>query len=145
MTDLGAVDSDLCSAAWSINEAGQIVGNSAPGCDFSKQERAFLWEKGQIFDLNAFVPADSDLYLFEADFINDRGDITGPAFLPSGEVHQYLLLRCGANNLEGCRESDRPVTRPIRDMPSRTLTYRKSTLERFDRDYISRIRDAREP
>ena len=127
ISDLGAVDGDLCSAAWSINEAGQIVGNSAPGCHFSTQERAFLWERGQVFDLNAFVPADSDLYLFEADFINDRGDITGPAFLPSGEVHQYLLLRCGANNLEGCRESDKPVTRPVRDRPSRTQTYRKST------------------
>jgi probable HAF family extracellular repeat protein len=140
ISDLGAVDSDLCSAAWSINEAGQIVGNSAPGCHFAAQERAFLWEKGQIFDLNAFVPADSDLYLFEADFINDRGDITGPAFLPSGEVHQYLLLRCGANNLEGFSESDKPVTRPVRDRPLRTLTYRKSTLQRFDRDSVSRIR-----
>jgi probable HAF family extracellular repeat protein len=26
MKDLGAVDGDLCSVAWSINEAGQIVG-----------------------------------------------------------------------------------------------------------------------
>jgi probable HAF family extracellular repeat protein len=141
MKDLGSVDGDLCSAAWSINEAGQIIGNSAPECHFSTQVRAFLWERGQVFDLNTFVPADSDLYLFEADFINDRGDITGPAFLPSGEVHQYLLVRCGANNLEGCRESDEHATRLVRNTPSRTQTYQKSTLKRFDRDYVSRIRD----
>jgi probable HAF family extracellular repeat protein len=95
MKDLGTVEGDLCSIAWSINEAAQIVGNSAPECNFSAGgERAFLWERGHIFDLNAFVPADSDLYLFETDFINDRGDITGPALLPNGDVHQYLLLRC---------------------------------------------------
>jgi probable HAF family extracellular repeat protein len=139
--DLGAVDSDLCSAAWSTNEAGQIVGNSAPDCNFRTQERAFLWERGQVFDLNAFVPTDSDLYLFEADFINDRGDITGPAFLPSGEVHQYLLLKCGTSNLEDCRGPDKRGPMPVRDIPSRTQTYRKSTLKRFDRDYNFRIRD----
>ena|SRR5215469_726818 len=48
-----------------------------------------------MFDLNSFVPANSDLHLFETDFINHRGDIAGLAFLTSGEVNQYLLLRCG--------------------------------------------------
>jgi probable HAF family extracellular repeat protein len=141
MRDLGAVDGDLCSAAWSINEAGQIVGNSAPECDFFTQTRAFLWERGQVFDLNMFVAPGSDLYLSEADFINDRGDITGPAFLPSGEVHQYLLLRCGANKLEGCVESGEHVTRSVRDTPSRTRTQQKSRITRFDRDAIFRVRD----
>jgi probable HAF family extracellular repeat protein len=120
MKDLGTVDGDLCSVAWSINELGQIVGNSAPECHFHPGGvRAFLWERGQIFDLNSFVPADSDLYLFEADFINDRGDITGPAFLPSGELHQYLLLRCSANDGEGCVHFGERGAVPMRAMQDR--------------------------
>ena len=130
MKDLGTVDGDLCSAGWSINESGQIVGNSAPGCHFrAGGERAFLWERGQIFDLNSFVPLDSDLYLFEADFINDRGDITGPAFLPSGELHQYLLLRCSAKDAEGCVRFGERVAVPMRDIPPIIRTRRKSSVK----------------
>ena len=138
MLDLGTVDTDLCSVAWSINEAGQIVGNSAHTCDFA-EERAFLWEKGQIFDLNAFVPTASDLYLVEADFINDRGDITGPAVLPGGDVHQYLLLRCSPDDdSEGrvgfCMEAEQ-------DSASRVApAYARAKVNRLDRDYASRIR-----
>ena len=91
------------------------------------QERAFPWERGCIFDLNSFVPANSDLHLFEADFINDRGDITGPAFLTNGEVHQYLLLRCGARDRVGCSESEKHEGRPVRSSPSTTQRFTKST------------------
>jgi probable HAF family extracellular repeat protein len=115
MEDLGTVDGDLCSAAWSINERGQIVGNSAPNCDFRHEDRAFLWERGRVFDLNSFVPPDSDLYLYEADSINDIGDITGPAFLPNGDIHQYLLLRCFGNTVD-CRESDGHVPPRTRNL-----------------------------
>ncbi len=116
MRDLGTVDGDLCSVAWSINETGQIVGNSAPNCDFFAEERAFLWEKGRIIDLNAFVPPDSDLYLLEADFINDNGDITGPAFLSNGDVHQYLLLRCGQQDSGGCQTARAPLAHRARNI-----------------------------
>ena len=143
MKDLGTVEQDLCSIAWSINDEGEIVGNSSPECNFKAQERAFLWERGHIFDLNAFVPADSDLYLFEADFINDRGDITGPALLPSGDVHQYLLLRCGAAELEGCRESDKHGARPIRNAGSIAQMSSKSTIKMIDRGDVSHIREGR--
>lgn len=138
MRDLGAVGTDTCSAAWSINEAGQIVGNSFRTCSFA-EERAFLWEKGQLFDLNAFVPPDSDLYLFEADFINDRGDITGPAILPSGDVHQYLLLRCrNDDDLEArgqsCMEAEQNTASRL------APAYPRIKVNRLDRDHVSRIR-----
>jgi probable HAF family extracellular repeat protein len=140
MRDLGAVDSDPCSTAWSVNEAGQIVGNSAPECDFSL-ERAFLWEKGQIFNLNTFVPAGWDLYLFEADFINDRGDITGPAVLPNGDKHQYLLLRCGANDFEGCTEPNKHGATSVRNNDFKRPTNHQGNNRLLDSGYVSRIRD----
>jgi probable HAF family extracellular repeat protein len=138
MRDLGTVDTDVCSAAWSINEAGQIVGNSAQTCNFA-EERAFLWEKGQIFDLNAFVPPASDLYLFEADLINDKGDITGVAVLPAGEVHQYLLLRCSPDDdseTRGalCMEAEQNSASRV------APAYARVKVNRLDRDYASRIR-----
>jgi probable HAF family extracellular repeat protein len=95
LTDIGTVGSDLCSAAWAINEAGKVVGNSSAFCNFKESVRPFLWEKGQMYDLNSFVPPASILSLLEAEFINDHDDITGLARLPNGAVHQYLLLRCG--------------------------------------------------
>lgn len=140
MKDLGTVDNDLCSAAWSINEAGQIVGNSAPNCQFSTQERAFLWEKGRVFDLNSFVPPDSDLYLFEAEFINERGDITGPAILANGDVHQYLLLRCDAKYSTGCQEPDTYVTRSVRYSGSSIRTQSQRGTDGLGRGYSSGFR-----
>jgi probable HAF family extracellular repeat protein len=140
MRDLGAVDNDLCSAAWSINDAGQIVGNSAPECDFSL-ERATLWEKGHVFDLNAFVPADSTLYLLEADFINDRGDITGPAILPSGDVHQYLLLMCGVQDFDGCKKSDKHEVTFVRNTTSIAHVSMRGGIRMIDGSYMSRNRE----
>ena len=138
MRNLGTVETDLCSAAWSINEAGQIVGNSARDCSFA-EERAFLWENGQIFDLNAFVPPGSELYLLEADFINDRGDITGPAVLPSGDVHQYLLLRCSADNDSEAR-GESCITAGQNSASRMAPAYPNIKVNRLDRNYISRLR-----
>jgi len=90
--------------AWAINEAGKVVGNSSTYCNFDESSRPFLPENGQLYDLNLFVPADSDLSLREAELINDRDDITGLAELPNGDIHEYLLLRCAAR-AEGCENA----------------------------------------
>jgi hypothetical protein len=87
----------------------------------------FFFRKGV-----SFVPVDSDLYLFGADFINDRGDITGPAVLPTGDVHQYLLLRCDEKEFEGCRESDKDGITPVMSA--------KMNREKIDGNYVSHIR-----
>jgi hypothetical protein len=42
---------------------------------------------------------------------------TGPAFLPSGELHQYLLLRCSADSVEGGVHFCERVAVPMRDIP----------------------------
>jgi len=55
MTDLGTLDGDSASSADSINDSGQIVGSSQS----DTASRAFLYENGQMHDLNSMVdPAD---------------------------------------------------------------------------------------
>jgi len=110
MTNLGALPGNACSAADAINSAGQIVGGSGfydapyePACT-DPVEHAVLWDNGQIFDLNAFVPPGTDLTLTEAFFINDRGEISGIGTLSNGDQHTFLLIPCDENHpdVEGC-------------------------------------------
>lgn len=55
MTDLGTLDGDATSSADSMNDSGQIVGLSQS----DTSSRAFLYENGQMHDLNSLVdPAD---------------------------------------------------------------------------------------
>jgi probable HAF family extracellular repeat protein len=98
---LGTLPGDFCSAADTINSAGQIVGGSGlfiapffPACT-DPVEHAVLWDHGRIIDLNQFNPTGSGLTLSEAWFINDAGEIAGTATLDSGQQHIFLLLPCG--------------------------------------------------
>lgn len=66
---------DTNSLAWGINEHGQVVGqsfNSNTGA-----ARAFLYEDGQLTDLNGLIQPDSSLQLQLANDINDEGEIVG--------------------------------------------------------------------
>jgi probable HAF family extracellular repeat protein len=103
IADLGTQDGDPCSNALAINASGQIVGGSS---DCSNFLHAFLWEDGgPMIDLNAFVPAGSNLTLTEATFINDRGEISVQAVLPNGDSRAVLLVPCGhGNHSEGCQD-----------------------------------------
>jgi probable HAF family extracellular repeat protein len=101
MIDLGTVDGDGCSSAYAINSRGQVVGESL-ACDFSV-EHAFLWDKGQIIDLNRFVPPGSGIQLTEPSAISDRGEIATNGFL-NGNPHAFVLVPCDENHAdaEGC-------------------------------------------
>ena len=109
MTSLGALDGDPCSQGNAINEKGQIVGESA-SCDFLTVQRAFLWERGSMFDLNRLIPANSSLTLSAAWNINDRGEIVGVGVPPGGSTntdfvgHLFLLIPCDEQHpkIEGC-------------------------------------------
>jgi probable HAF family extracellular repeat protein len=57
------------AVAYAINEADQVVGES--------NTRAFLIEKGSIYDLNALIPANSGWTLSIAYSINISGQIVG--------------------------------------------------------------------
>jgi probable HAF family extracellular repeat protein len=105
LTDLGVVGSDQCSNADSINEAMQVVGSSLSDCNLEKANfRAFLWEDGSIFDLNALIPSDSSLYLQTTETINNRGEIAGVGVDQAGNEHAFLLIPCDENHpgIEGC-------------------------------------------
>jgi probable HAF family extracellular repeat protein len=75
--DLGTLSGDYSSFAESINNFGQIVGSS---CDMSGNCRAFLWEKGNMFDLNTLMPSNPSLSLVLGATIDDAGVIVGYAY-----------------------------------------------------------------
>ena len=78
-------------------------------CGITAGAFAFLWEDGQLIDLNVFVPPGSSLQLNEAKFINDAGTIAGAAFLPNGDQHAFLLIPCGPGE-EGCVDGAEAAT-----------------------------------
>jgi uncharacterized membrane protein len=102
-TYLGRLHSGVCARAQSINASGQVVGLSGPnGCSILLP---FLWEDGgPMVDLNALVPPNSGLQLFEAGQINDRGEITVNASDANGNNYSVLLIPCDENHpgVEGC-------------------------------------------
>lgn len=120
LTDLGTVDGDLCSYASSINAQTQVVGASAPDCDFGDTStiRAFLWDQGSMFDLNSLILPGSSLYLRFAETINDRGEIAGTGLDGSGHAHAFLLVPCG-DNASDCEEvpAGEALAAPVRSVP----------------------------
>ncbi len=110
--DLGTVGNDPCSYASAINAQTQVVGASAPGCNFSGSAvRAFLWENGSIVDLNTLIPSGSALHLQYAETINDRGEIAGTGVDALGNVHAFLLIPCGDGDKSCEGESATGVTK----------------------------------
>ena len=104
MTDLGSIGTDPCSRAVMANSRGQVIGATIAICGQSNTH-AFLWENGgPMVDLNSLtVAAGSGTSLFEADNINERGEIVA-AGLPAGCndpnscQHLYLLIPCDENH-----------------------------------------------
>ena len=95
--DLGVLPGDICSAAWWINAQGQVIGNSGQ-CGFGI--RSFIWENGEIANLNDLVTPKSDVVLDEAIMIADTGEIAINGLPPgcdNGDVcgHPYLLIPVG--------------------------------------------------
>jgi probable HAF family extracellular repeat protein/T5SS/PEP-CTERM-associated repeat protein len=78
----------LESRATDINEHGQVVGESIIGDQ--RRYHAFLWENGQMKDLNELVPAASGWVLVSAEAINNHGQIVGWGSI-SGQTHAFLL------------------------------------------------------
>jgi len=92
-----SADGDDCSEPYRINSLDQIVGVSF-SCE-TGVEHAFLWEGGQMEDLNTLIPADSGLELESANWINDDGVIAAQAVLTqgdnSGDFRAVLLIPTG--------------------------------------------------
>jgi probable HAF family extracellular repeat protein len=80
------------SEVYAINNKGQAVGYSQLSAVNSYQisVRAFIWQHGQMTDLNDLIPADSGWALTSATAINNRGQIVG-AGLHDGQQRTFLL------------------------------------------------------
>lgn len=89
MHDLGSLGNDPIRAN-AINDRGQIVGLSG----VNKYVRhAFVWQNGNMEDLNRLIAADGRWQLREAYDINNRGQIlcSGTRAGLSGDQHLVLL------------------------------------------------------
>lgn len=87
MVELGSLGRTF-SEAKDINEDGQIVG-FATNISGSPQ-LAWLWDDGQILDLNSLIDPESGWTLLSAEAINDHGDIVGYGMI-NGVTHAFLL------------------------------------------------------
>jgi len=77
MQDLGTLLGDVFSIAYSVNDNGQIVGES---CDASGNCRGFLWQNGTgMVDLNSIVAPGSPRLVVAYD-VNNHGQIVGEAY-----------------------------------------------------------------
>src|SRR2546427_3680587 len=73
------------SAAFAINNAGQVVGYASTTADQSSPVHAVLWENGTMEDLGTLGGT-----VAEATAINDGGDVAGWGYTATGEVHAFL-------------------------------------------------------
>lgn len=88
--DLGAPPGRSESSARALNCRGQVVGWS-----FNKGQvtHAFLYENGQMRDLNDLIPPDSGWELLEANGINNRGQICGTGWKRSEQQSAAFVLQ----------------------------------------------------
>jgi len=112
MKDLGVpagLGDDDNSEANSLNDSGQIVGDSGVGfIETYSPDHALLWQNGAWIDLNTLIPPDSGYYLIVAFDVNARGQIVVCAVQQTtGNIHSTLLTP-QPSNVVG--RSDAPAT-----------------------------------
>lgn len=82
MVDIGTLPGDKYSEALGINDQGVAVGVSY-SAGFARS-RAFIWQSGKrLENLQALLPPGTTVSLLFANSINDDGQITGGACVPS--------------------------------------------------------------
>jgi len=90
MTDLQTLPGDAYSVATAISDRGAVLGVSV---DANFNIRAFVWQNGNIQDLNKLVAGSTPLFLQTACSINALGEIDGIAFdSATGEFHAYKAI-----------------------------------------------------
>src|SRR5262245_27387845 len=87
VTDLGTLPGDRSSAAYGINNLGQVVGNS--------DDHAFLYDGGKMIDLGALPGSVRS----SATAINDAGQVVGRSGSLGGRVHAFLYEGGKMNDL----------------------------------------------
>src|SRR5262249_32242863 len=96
MTDLEPLAGDSYSLATSINDRGLVTGVSL---DANFNPRAFIWQRGNMQNLNDLISGYTPLVLQTACSINARGEIIGFALnKTTGETHSYKAVPEGETN-----------------------------------------------
>jgi probable HAF family extracellular repeat protein len=103
IVDLGVLPGSPCSYANGVDALGQVLG-AVQQCPDLGPRVAFLWENGDMVDLNSLVLPGTELHLIGAVNGNDRGEIVVGGTLPNGDLHAGLLIPCDENhpNIDGC-------------------------------------------
>ena len=135
ITDVGAVGTDQCAEATSVNSSDQVVGISVPQCG-ADEATAFLWERGQITDLNDFVPPDANLHLRAGVTINDRGEIVVAGLTPDGDHRAILLIPCdnepvGSEGCQGAAPRTNVTSSPVVAPSARTKLSPRDLMRSF--------------
>lgn len=104
IVDLGATTDLPCSYANGINNLGQVLGTLQHCPEVIAGREAFLWEKGDLVNLNTLVPSSSGIVLIGAFNANNRGEIVAEGRLLNGDLRAVLLVPCDENhlNVAGC-------------------------------------------
>jgi probable HAF family extracellular repeat protein len=105
---IGALPGHVESHGNSINNKGQIVGQSCSSAGFPDCS-VFLWENGIMRDLNDLV-SETSLTLVDSGKINDQGQIVGLAFTSDGEPHAFLATP--DNDVSGEMGSSAMIPKP---------------------------------
>lgn len=133
---LGALPGDAVGHGNSINDSGEVVGQSCASSGFPNC-RVFVWQKGVIRDLNALDVSDSNLFMVDAGKINSRGEIVGLAIQQgTGLFLAFLAVPCHDETCEaGAAEKSvgRSSEPPRVSLPEnvRKLIQQRLTARRF--------------
>ena len=90
-TDLHTLSAYDCSSPAGINSKDQIVGTSFP-CGNFLGGHAFIWEKGELVDLNTLIPNTAGIQLVAAAWINEDGKIAAQGILTATGASRAVLL-----------------------------------------------------
>ncbi len=145
-TDLGSLSGDCYSQAFAINVASRVVGQSY-SCDFTSA-RPFLWEDGEMADLNTLIRDDENFRLVEVLAINDRGEIAGIGLPPgcSGQSvcgHAFVLIPFDGEDAASAvpdEASGSSIAAIPNDTTSITKTVVSVTSESLTMEIAARIR-----
>jgi probable HAF family extracellular repeat protein len=89
MTDLGTLGGPT-TVPGAINNSGEIVGGTFINANTAV---GFLYKHGKMINLNSLVPASSNVFIDNAEDINDNGQIAALGISKNPQDHnEYLLL-----------------------------------------------------
>jgi probable HAF family extracellular repeat protein len=120
--NLGSLSPQDNSYAQSINENRQVVGYSYGLDNGSYRYRATIWNNGVINDLNSLVDPALGWSLRVANAINDKGQVVGIGFNPTGQSRAFLLTPTAVGPNPELTPAPTPVPTPPVTSPSPILT-----------------------